>query len=195
MRSGFFSTGIHPWYIKNEKSLTEQLSLLDQVVSHPNCVAIGEAGLDKLTETDWNLQEKAFIEQIYISEKTGKPMIIHCVKAWDEILKMRKVEKPVCPWIIHGFNSSEQMARQLLDAGCLLSFGKMILNPESKTAKVLLSLKPHEFFLETDDENITIVEIYKRAAELRDMSVDELKKLMTGNFESVFKISYTENAL
>lgn len=194
--SGFFSVGIHPWYIKSEESLVKHLALLDDSISHPEYLAIGEAGLDKLTETDWDLQEKAFTEQIRIAEKSGKPMIIHCVKAWDEILKLKKQENPIYPWIIHGFNSSEQMARQLLDAGCLLSFGKMILNPESKAAKVLPSVKPGEFFLETDDdEDITIVEIYKKASELRNISVDELKKQMTENFERIFKISITENTL
>ncbi|TVQ93969.1 MAG: TatD family deoxyribonuclease [Bacteroidetes bacterium] len=193
--SGFFSVGIHPWYIKDEKTLEKQLSLLKEIVSHSNCLAIGEAGLDKLTETDWDLQYKAFIEQIRISEKSGKPMIIHCVKAWDEILKLRKQSKTTFPWIIHGFNSSEQMARQLLDAGCFLSFGKMIMKPDSKAAKVLKYLKPDEFFLETDDEDITIGEIYNKTAELRNISIDELKKQLSGNFERLFKIFSTDNTL
>lgn len=187
--SGFFSAGIHPWYINSKETLVEQLALLVDAISHPDCLAVGEAGLDKLTETRWALQEKAFIEQIRISEKSGKPMIIHCVKAWDEILKLRKQEKSTCPWIIHGFNSSEQMAGQLLDAGCLLSFGKMILNADSKASKVLMNLEPEKFFLETDDEEITIVGIYKKAAELRNVSMAELKKQVAGNFKSIFKTS------
>ncbi len=187
--SGFFSAGIHPWYINSKETLVEQLALLVDAISHPDCLALGEAGLDKFTETHWALQEKAFIEQIRISEKSGKPMIIHCVKAWDEILKLRKQEKSTYPWIIHGFNSSEQMARQLLHAGCLLSFGKMILNPDSKASKLLINMNPEKFFLETDDEEITIVEIYIKAAELRNVSMAELKKQMTGNFISTFKTS------
>ncbi len=193
--SGFFSAGVHPWYIKDDKTLEKRLSKLEEAVSHPNCLAIGEAGLDKLTETDWGLQVKAFNEQIHISEKSSKPIIIHCVKAWDEILKLRMQEKTTFPWIIHGFNSSEQMARQLIDTGCSLSFGKMILNHESKAAKVLLRLKPEDFFLETDDDDIAIGEIYKKAAELRDISLDELKKQLIGNFKRVFKISLTDNTL
>ena len=192
--SGFFSAGIHPWYINSKETLVEQLALLVDAISHPDCLAVGEAGLDKFTETHWALQEKAFIEQINISEKSGKPMIIHCVKAWDEVLKLRKQEKSTCPWIIHGFNSSEQMAQQLLDTGCLLSFGKMIMNPESKAARVLLSLKPNEFLLETDDEDITIDEIYKMASKLINISNDELKKHLTGNFERIFEISLTDNS-
>ncbi|MBW6480833.1 MAG: TatD family hydrolase [Bacteroidales bacterium] len=185
--SGFFSAGIHPWYIKDEETLEKQLKLLDEIISHSNCLAIGEAGLDKVTKSDWDLQERAFIEQIKISEKTGKPMIIHCVKAWDEILKLRKQQKPTVAWIIHGFSSSEQMAQQLLDAGCLLSFGKMIMNSDSKAAKVLMNLNSDEFFLETDDEDIGIDQIYKKAAEFRKISVDELKEKINVNFEKVFK--------
>jgi TatD DNase family protein len=187
--SGFFSAGIHPWYIKSEETVVKQLALLADAISHPDCLAIGEAGLDKATETDWALQEKAFIEQIRISEKSEKPMIIHCVKAWGDILRLRKQEKSNQFWVIHGYNSSKQMAQQLLDAGCLLSFGKLIINPDSKAAKVLKSLNPNEFLPETDDNDISIGEIYKRIAELRDISMNELKKQLTGNFERIFKMS------
>ncbi len=186
---GYFSVGIHPWYIKDAETLGKQLNVLEELVNHKGCLAIGEAGLDKVTETGWDLQEKAFIEQIRISERSGKPMIIHCVKAWDEILKLRKQEKPTVPWIIHGFNSSEQMARQLLDAGCRLSFGKMIMKPDSKTVNVLMNLKFDDFFLETDDDEIMIEQVYEKASEIRNESIEDLKLQQCNNFELIFGIS------
>lgn len=185
---GFFSVGIHPWYIEDTETLDKQLSVLEEIVNHKGCIAIGEAGLDKATETDWGLQEKVFIEQIGISEKSEKPLIIHCVKAWDEILKLRKQQKPEVPWIIHGFNSSKQMASQLLDAGCLLSFGKMIMKQESKAAKVLSVIKNEDFFLETDDAQIAIENVYEKASEIRNESLDNLKLQQCNNFERVFGI-------
>ena len=184
--SGFFSVGIHPWYVKDKEYLEKQLSLLQEAVSHPKCLAIGECGLDKVSKTPWDLQKQAFVEQIKISEKEDKPVIIHCVKTWDDILQMRKNENARKKWIIHGFNSSTQMARQLIDSGCMLSFGSIILKSDSKAANVLSELDFDDFFLETDDIDIGIEKIYEKASEIRNESIDNLKSKQYNNFERVF---------
>ena len=184
--SGFFSCGIHPWYIKNDADMEARLQHIIKGISHENFLALGEAGLDKLCDTPWKLQQKAFKKQIAISENFQKPMIIHCVKAWDDILHFRKVEKAQNPWIIHGFNSSEQMAGQLIDSGCMLSFGSLILRSDSKAAKVLSVLNPQDFFLETDDADVNIEKIYKKASEIKNEDMEELKAQQYKNFEHIF---------
>ncbi|MFN2395461.1 MAG: TatD family hydrolase [Bacteroidales bacterium] len=184
--SGFFSCGIHPWYIKNDTDLEVQLQLIKNEISLDNFMALGEAGLDKLCDTPWELQQVAFKKQITISENFQKPMIIHCVKAWDDILHFRKTEKPKNVWIIHGFNSSEQMAGQLIDSGCMLSFGSLIQRSDSKAAKVLSVLNQKDFFLETDDADINIEKIYKKASEIRNEETEKLKAQQYNNFERIF---------
>lgn len=184
--SGLFSCGIHPWYIKNDTDLEAQLQRINNEISGENFMALGEAGLDKLCDTSWALQQKAFKKQISLSESFQKPMIIHCVKAWDDILHFRKVEKVQKIWIIHGYNSSEQMAKQLIASGCLLSFGSLILNTDSKAAKILSALNQEDFFLETDDADDNIEKIYKKASEIRNVDIEKLKVQQYKNFERIF---------
>ncbi len=182
----FFSCGIHPWYIKNDADMEAQLQLVEKEIARENFMALGEAGLDKLCDTPWKLQQAAFKKQIAISENSRKPMIIHCVKAWDDILHFRKAEKPQNIWIIHGFNSSEQMAKQLIACGCLLSFGSLILRSDSKAAKILSALNQEDFFLETDDADMNIQKIYEKASEIRNVDMEKLKAQQYKNFERIF---------
>lgn len=94
------SYGIHPWYIYNVK---EQMDGLRGLASGPEVVAIGEAGLDTLAESPMDLQKEVFLAQADLAEETHKPLIIHCVKAWADLIACKKAVKPEMPWIIHGF--------------------------------------------------------------------------------------------
>ena len=82
-----FSVGIHPWFLDNWQ---EQLEALATLASHPNCWAIGECGIDKNTSTPLPLQQQIFTEQIAIAEALQKPLIIHCVKAYSEVIALRQ---------------------------------------------------------------------------------------------------------
>ena len=89
---------------------------------HPESIAIGEAGFDKLRGPSPELQRKVFEEQVAISEELKKPVVIHCVRAWDELLAVHKKLKPKMPWLIHGFRGNTELAAQLLSKGMYLSF-------------------------------------------------------------------------
>src|SRR5690606_17966718 len=101
---GFFSVGIHPW--KAESVHPEEYTKLKELSMHPNCVAIGEAGLDKLIGSSFEIQRKTFIEQALLAEELKLPLIIHCVKAWNELREIKRKLKPNIPWIYHGFNKT-----------------------------------------------------------------------------------------
>ena len=120
--SGFFSAGIHPWYINESKTQFEELLVL---VKNQKCLAIGECGLDKLCSSPFGQQMEVFKKQIELAEKLQKPLIIHCVKAFDELLKIKKSSKTGVPWVIHGFNQKNEMAKQLLAQGFYFSFGNI----------------------------------------------------------------------
>ncbi len=92
-RNIMYSIGIHPWHIQRE-NIQKELNLLEKYVGLPNVKAIGECGLDKLCETDFNRQKEVFLLQTAISEKVGKPLIIHCVKSFDEIIYLKKKVQP-----------------------------------------------------------------------------------------------------
>ena len=182
----YYSFGIHPWHIE-QHPLNESLALLMQAASLPQTLAVGESGLDRVIGTSFELQEKYFRAQITVSEYYKKPMIIHCVKAYSDIQEIRKTGKFKMPWVIHGFNANKQTADQLIKMGFYLSFGKALLNDESKAAQVFPLIPMKSIFLETDEEDIDIRDIYTTAAGLRKISIEQLRQKIAENARVLFK--------
>ena len=171
------SVGIHPWYINN---VQEQLSCLESVVLSPSVVAIGEAGLDKLTETSLKIQQDVFLEQAALAERVGKPLVIHCVKAWSELVAARKSVKPHMPWVIHGFRGNAELALQLTAQGFYLSFGEYF-NPQA-----LQVVWPRCLFAETDDREVDIRSVYRTMASSLQIPLEEFAATLEKNVRNVF---------
>jgi TatD DNase family protein len=182
-----YSYGLHPWYI-NEETLQQDLRKLEVRANEKRCIAIGECGLDKMGKVDFKLQEQAFIEQIRIANHYKKPMIIHCVKAFNELINCLNLNNNEVPVIIHGYNNNENIARVLLDNGCLFSFGKALLGYESNASKAIKNIGRKNFFLETDDADISIKYIYRKASELLGVDEELIKAQIQSNFENTFKV-------
>ena len=147
---------------------------------------MGECGLDKITASDFELQKEVFKKQIQLSEKYQKPLIIHCVKAYQDILEIKKELKPKQIWIFHGFNKNYQVAESLLKNGIILSFGTAIIN-DKKLQEVVSKVAISSILLETDDTNIDIKEVYQKLSELKKITVEELQQKIKQNFKSIFK--------
>lgn len=179
------SVGLHPWYLEGTDPLAAE-NWLREAAARPETRAIGEAGLDKLTPTPWNLQMTAFRSCFEVSEAFQKPLILHCVRAFDDILALKKQWKPVQAWIFHGFEKNPETARRLLDAGCFLSFGAALFRQKSHTPEALRQMPADRFFLETDDSDTTIEAVYERAGAIRGMPPAALQIQVQQNFESVF---------
>lgn len=181
---GYCSVGLHPWYASLAQ-LPKQLAQLNEFAKQPNVIAIGECGLDKLKGEPLNNQLVILSEQIKLAEALDKPLIIHCVKAFDELITLKKKLNVKVPMLIHGFNKNEALGRQLLQQGFMLSFGKPMLNAASGAAKLMQTID--QFFLETDDSDSTIESLYAAAAILKKCSVDELKARIFANFKKLTK--------
>ncbi len=181
----YFSVGIHPWYIDNWESKIKEL---EELSSNPKVVAIGECGLDKKHESSLDAQEQAFLFQILLSENLKKPLVIHCVKAFNELIQTRKSTKAQMPWVIHGFNNSLEIARQCIEYGMVVSFGKSLLSKNSKSVDVVKSLANNKFLLETDESNLPIEEIYTKCAGIKGISLEQLKIDMFQNVNHYFNL-------
>ena len=177
----WLSAGIHPWYI-NERLYNLQLKKLASVAKDSNIKFVGECGLDRLKGAPLPLQEEIFIKQIRIAEDVKKPVIIHCVKCYNELLSIKKIVRPRIPMIVHGFNTKIEIARQLFDKGFYLSLGGALLNEDSNALKVLQEIPLEKLFLETDDKDISIIDIYQKAAEVRGLTMEELEKVVFDNY-------------
>lgn len=185
-REGFYSIGLHPWYI-NRQSLEQQFNDLTSHVYSNNVLAIGECGLDKVCATDWQVQIEALKMQIGLANRVNKPLVIHCVRAYEEVLKILRDDHVQVPVIFHGFNKNRQLAEQLIKSEYYLSFGAALLQESAPARDVVAYIPPEKWFLETDDAAISITDIYNAAASIRKTPPDALILQLGKNFETVFK--------
>jgi TatD DNase family protein len=182
-----YSVGLHPWHV-NEETLQNDIGKVREIANHPQIIAIGEAGLDKKVDVPYENQLNAFKYQIAIARQVNKPMIIHCVKAYNEVLVLNIEANLSRPWIIHWFNSSEEIALQLIEKGFYLSYGTMLFREESKAFKLFTKLPLERIFLETDDTGRSLEEIYQKAAALLVIPQQELEQKIMRNFGECFNI-------
>ena len=180
----FYSIGIHPWHIE-EHRVEADLEIIISQIQNKNCLAIGECGLDKRIEIDFDLQIAVFEKQLILAEKFKKPVVIHCVAAFQEVIEIKKRLKTTVPLIIHGYSKNEQIAKSLIDNGFYLSFGKYLLqNPALKT--VFKTISNDRFFLETDTTGNLIESVYALAAKYKNIEITELQNIINANFKTVF---------
>lgn len=176
-----FTVGIHPWYL-NENTFLDDLNVIENEIQHPNFKAVGECGLDKRIETSIEIQKKILIPQLLLAEKYKKPVILHCVAAYQEIIEIKKELKLTVPMVIHGFSKNDQVAESLIKNGFYLSFGKYLLqNPE--LGNVLKTIPLNQLFLETDMIDQTIFEVYSKAERVLNRN---LEPIIEENYKRVF---------
>ena len=180
----FYSIGIHPWYIVEDR-IEADLSIIESKLQEDNCLAIGECGLDKRLEISLDLQRLVFEKQLALAEKYKKPVVIHCVAAFQEVIEIKKKMNISVPMIIHGFSKNEQVAKQLIENGFYISFGKYLLrNPDLES--VFQSIPNDKFLFETDTIEEGIQEVYALAAKYKNIAVEELKQIVIKNFFTIF---------
>jgi TatD DNase family protein len=185
-RVKFYSYGLHPWHI--DGNYEDDLAHLRDIVQEKGCLAIGECGLDKNCEVDFELQQKVFVEHVKIANKLKKPLLIHCVKAFNELINCLNHNDNTVPVIIHGFNNNENIAKVLTQEGYYFSFGKALLGYESNAAKAIKTVGRKRFFLETDDKDLSIKYVYLKAGELLGVNDEIIQTQIESNFKDVFKL-------
>lgn len=181
----WLSLGLHPWFA-TMAHLEEDYERLSELARKSEVKLIGECGLDRLKGENLENQLAILKKQLRLAAEIHKPAILHCVRCFDELIALQKEMKLDIPLIIHGYNKHEELGRQLINKGFLFSFGKAILNKDSGAAALLKDLDV--FFLETDDAECGIEEIYEAAAILKNCSVNELKELIFANWKKIMLI-------
>lgn len=180
--SGFFSSGIHPWDAESFSNV--QLERLKEISSCKNCLAIGEIGLDKLKGPAFQIQMESFKQQVLVAEEMNLPVIIHCVKAWNELRELKKYLQPKSIWIFHGF-SKTSILQEVINEGLILSIGKEILN-NAKLQSAIIELPMNKVLFETDNEAIGINQVYEQVSKLKKIPLQELEKSIEENVFNIF---------
>lgn len=177
------SCGIHPWLISNNHF--EQLNNLELLIQHAtNVIAVGECGLDRVNGPAPALQLEVFNFQIQLANHFKKPLILHLVKTYSDFLAISSKIK--VPFIIHGFKGNTHEANQLIAKKAKLSFGPRLLT-DLQLQETFKNVPLEMLYLETDTKPISITSVYRKAAELKNLSIDVLRESISNNFAHDFK--------
>jgi len=183
----FYSVGLHPWHIAGRNENNEALQIMENALEFDHVIFVGEAGLDKVCDKDFAEQQHVFEGQAFMAEEYQYPLIIHCVKAYNEVIELRKKMKPVMPWIMHAYNGSLEQTRKMVEMGFLFSFGEILFHENAKAIESFQYLPLNKIFFETDEADTNVETIYKKGAELKNIPMDELKYMVWKNFNRIEK--------
>lgn len=177
-----FSVGLHPKDISENWS--SDLDFVRVQSLRENCVAIGECGLDKLVKIDFELQKTILKEQILWANEINKPVIIHCVRSFSEVVEFKKIAKTAL--VIHGFNKNERVAEELISKGFYLSFGKALLHSVS-LQEIVKKTPLDKLFLETDDADYEVALLYNKVAIIKEIDLEILNAQILENLITIQK--------
>ena len=170
----FYSVGIHPWDTCGD--LQHDWELLETICHHDNVVAIGETGLDTLRGASLDIQIELFKLHIALADNVGKPLIVHCVRAWQELIALWRATAPHhVPLAVHGFRGNANIVNQLTKEGFYLSFG------EHFNIQALQVTPRARILVENDDSATHIASIAASAAKALGISTEEFATLTSDN--------------
>lgn len=179
-----FSLGLHPWNISSI-DINKTLPILDSLSDNPQLVAIGECGLDRAVSTNFETQKEVFISQLQIANKRNKPIVVHCVRAFSDFLAILKQEEPDVPIIFHAYSGNADILQKLIKYNAYFSCGHDLFDERSKASRIINHIPLNRLFLETDDWNGSIEEIYKIAATKLNISLIELRHQIYYTYKSL----------
>ena len=182
IQDGVQTHGRHPWYLASPHGPLG--CLRNKVEQEPSPVvpqlAIGESGLDKVCDTPYELQLQVFREEVALSEEVRKPLFLHCVRAIDDVLRIRRELHARQPIIWHGYRGHAQQLRQLLQHGFYFSFGI------GYNLEALRACPPDRLLLESDEDTRPISLLYNEVAQRLNMPIEKLIQQMHCNFQALF---------
>lgn len=193
----YVAIGFHP-----EDLSSFDISFLEKHINNPKVVAIGEIGLDyhyDNSEEVKNIQNNIFKRQIELAIKYNKPVIIHSRDAIEDTYNIiSKYNNLKC--VLHCYGGSLEMAKRFVKLGIYLGIGGIVTFKNAKTIKdVVKNIDLKHIILETDSPYLTpepfrglrnepmyIPVIAKKIAEIKEVSLDEVKSSTTDNAYALF---------
>ncbi len=196
--------GVHPADGGASPDETENFDydFFKQLALKPKVVAIGECGLDYFRlkdEGDKEKQKQLFREQIRLAKEVGKPLMLHIRDSYEDVLQILEQEQ-AGPAHAHFFAGSWEIAQKFLDRGDTLSFTGVITFANSYD-EVVKNAPLDRIMAETDapfvapapyrgkrNEPAYVVEVYQKIAELKGLSLEEVRGVLVANAQRVFDL-------
>jgi len=127
-----FAVGIHPNYTAN--TIQDDWKIIAEVAQRDDIVAVGETGLDRhWDEAPIDIQTDIFQRHIELSQETGKPILIHCRDAWDDVLAIL-YRAGKLNGVIHAFSGNTEQMQQCVELGFYISFAGSVTYRNAKFA-------------------------------------------------------------
>ena len=184
---GLYSLGLHPWHISTVVEDFELEKTLNHYITIDSAlVAIGEIGLDRSISTSFELQIEVFEQQLLLAESFKLPVIIHCVRAYSDLIRIKKKLGISVPMIVHDYCGNEQITKELLKFDFSFSFGKQLYQNNKNAISALIFVPNQSVFFETDDSQYSIEKVYQCASNFKNISIDIFKNAVCENFTRCF---------
>jgi len=146
--------GIHPW---QAHTVTDGWKdrLRQLLERHPRA-ALGECGLDRWVDSPGlDVQSPVFDAQLRLAREFDRPLVIHCLKAWQPLFDAFDREPPPRRFLLHSFNGSIETARRLLPLGAYFSFsGYFLHDRKAAVLDTFRQLPSDRVLLETDSPDM-----------------------------------------
>lgn len=195
----YATVGVHPLYEENRSPSVEELVELS---AHPKVVGIGESGLDYFyCKGDLSWQRERFITHIHAAVVSDLPLVIHTRGAKEDTLSlMKKHGEGKLKGVLHCFTEDLDMAMQAIEMGFYISIsGIVTFNNATALREVVEALPLDKLLIETDspwlapapfrgkpNEPLRVVEVAKKIADIKQVSVEEVARVTTDNFFALF---------
>jgi len=191
--------GTHPWWA-GEVRVEDAVAALDAIREEVSeMAAVGEIGLDFVTEVDADRQRDLFVAQLDWSAGHRLPVILHERKSADRLLYWLRRHRHA-GGVVHGFVGSAQQARQFIDQGFFIGVGGAITHPGAhRVHRLLRDLPTDSLLLETDAPNQPghahrgernlpgyLPENLEALARLKGKDADELAATLEANAHRLF---------
>lgn len=178
----FFSAGVHP-----QDALKYSCADFEPLLDSPNCLAVGECGLDRTADVPLARQTEVFRAQIEEAARRDKPLVIHCVRCFPELIRMKTDSgADALPWVLHGFRGAKRKAFELLDAGFALSFGAGLLR-DAGNMEYFAEIPLDRILIETDESPELFPQILAEASAMHLLPPAEFAAAVESNFRRIFR--------
>lgn len=195
-----FAAGVHPWWQSQQDD--KWLAACRHMLQHPLCVAVGECGLDKRIDTPMDQQLAWLDTHLALAQEARKPVILHCVKAHNELIRCLKRYRLPEGGVVHAFSGSADQARTYWQMGLRLGVGGVITYERARKTRDAVAVVPVEaLLLETDAPDMPLAgrqgernspeylpEIAVTLAQLRGAPVEDIARQTSDNARALFRL-------
>ncbi len=171
--------GIHPWYVNQTKP--NWFDKLENIIKNTPNALIGETGLDRHKDKDYNPQNDYFKKHLMLAKKYSRPVIIHAVKC-NEWLEEYWQELSTIRFVFHSYNARRELLKKIINAGGYVSFSNSILNNREKD-KILQAVPLDRIMIETDGpyQQGSIKDIAAQIASILNLDYQEFLNIVYNN--------------